>query len=139
MTAVAAALRPLWWLATGVVASTAAAAWAGEAGAPGFAVALAVLGVAAVVLAGRAHRRSAGPVAAAALWLAAGLALGGWRGLESRRAELDLAARMAAEPEAALRVEAIVREGWSATRWGFRTRVAVLAARRDEVAQAHQY
>jgi hypothetical protein len=63
------------------------------------------------------------------LWLLAGLALGGGRGIDATSERLAIAELAATDDAAALRIEVTVREGWEASRWGWRTTVAVDEAR----------
>lgn len=122
----ASVLRPLWLL-TGGCAAAAAMALASPAAPPAAAWSLMSLGVATVVLALARHPRT--PL----LWLLAGLALGGARGLDARADQLVLAGWLGDREETvALRVEVRVREAWSPARWGRRSRVEVLEASRGE-------
>jgi len=81
--------------------------------------ALAAGGLAAAFVAARAGftRR------AAILWLVAGVALGAASGLVSRSAQLRTAAAIASRPDAVVRFRGRIESGWTASRWGFRTRV----------------
>lgn len=62
------------------------------------------------------------------LLLIAGIALGGWRGLQETRRCGALDALLENPSPVALRVNMTVLEGWSASRWGHTTRVRVLGA-----------
>ncbi|RLE24944.1 MAG: hypothetical protein DRJ65_08930, partial [Acidobacteria bacterium] len=57
--------------------------------------------------------------------LIAGLALGGWRGIEESRHRIDLDVLLENPSPAALRVNMTLLEGWSTGRWGHTTRVRV--------------
>ena len=119
------ALRPLWWLATGATLG---------------AVAAIAADVALPAVVGRLLIGTGAAAAAAALavprwwplWLLAGLALGGGRGVDATSERLAIAELAATDGAAALRIEVNVREGWEASRWGWRTTVAVDEARHRE-------
>ena len=123
--AVRRALRPLWWLATGATLG---------------AVAAIAADVALPAVVGRLLIGTGAAAAAAALavprwwplWLLAGLALGGGRGVGATSERLAIAELAATDDAAALRIEVNVREGWEASRWGWRTTVAVDEARHRE-------
>jgi competence protein ComEC len=123
--AVRRALRPLWWLATGATLG---------------AVAAIAADVALPAVVGRLLIGTGAAAAAAALavprwwplWLLAGLALGGGRGVDATSERLAIAELAATDGAAALRIEVNVREGWEASRWGWRTTVAVDEARHRE-------
>jgi DNA internalization-related competence protein ComEC/Rec2 len=81
-----------------------------------------VLGAAAALAALR-HGSGSGPT----LWFLAGLAIVGGRGLDGAADRLVFA-RLAADDTVSLRARVAVVDGWSDSRWGFRTRVRVLEA-----------
>ena len=115
------ALRPLWWLSTGAAVGVAAALAGGAALPAAIGWTLVGAGAAAAVAALLVPRWWP-------LWLLAGLALGGGR-CSLADAERHLIAGLAASGDAALRIEATVREGWEPSRWGRRTTVSVGNAR----------
>jgi len=121
------ALRPLWFLGLASAAGALAAAVAVRPGPPAVAWALLGLGLAVVAraLTGSSRR-------SAVLWLAAGLALGGGRGLQERADRLALEAAFGASEHLASRITATIREGWSPSRWGWRTTVTVHSATAGE-------
>ena len=57
--------------------------------------------------------------------LIAGLALGGWRGIEETRRRIDLDVLVENPSPVALRVDMTILEGWSTSRWGHTTKVRV--------------
>ncbi len=119
------ALNPLWWFALSVAAAAAAASPLVFSRPTLLPPALAVVGVAATIAALFTNNRRR-----LMLLILAGLSLGGWRGLEQagRRCEYDHLVR--ADPPAAVRVEAVILEGWTRSRWGITTRVRVKGAQR---------
>jgi competence protein ComEC len=56
------------------------------------------------------------------LWLLAGLALITGRGLDARADYIFLEKRLTSDGETAVRARLVVAEGWTRSRWGFRTR-----------------
>ena len=119
------ALRPLWWLATGATLGAVAA----------IAADVALPAVVGRVLIGTGAAAAAAALAVPRwwpLWLLAGLALGGGRGVDATSERLAIAELAATDGAAALRIEVTVREGWEASRWGWRTTVAVDEARHRE-------
>ena len=120
------ALQPLWSMSGGA-AVAATVTWWVEVPGPGWVqVVLVLLGagalVAALVRTSR-HRRSSAVV----LWFAAGLALVGGRGLGSAVDRLSWES-LASSPDTAVRARVVVTEGWTASRWGRRSRIKILAA-----------
>jgi competence protein ComEC len=112
------ALRPLWMLATGAVAGI---VWTRSVVQPGaLHGVLILLGISAVV-AGVAGRRRRPWM----IWLLAGLALAGGRGLQATGDRLELEERVASVSNLALRLEATVKDGWSRSRWGWQTRAVI--------------
>jgi len=109
------ALRPLWMLTTGVTAGCGVMIAGVTPGAAPLAWCLLALGTLALWL---ALGRRGGWV----LWLAAGLALGGARG-DVARAERTALDRTIRRPDAVARATMTVVEGWSKSRWGWRSRV----------------
>jgi len=118
-----AALRPLWWFTSGVVAAAALASLASDAGSGPLRWALLALGGLAILLALTCHPRTTWPV-----WLAAGLALAGGRALDVRLEQLRLEEIRMASPEMAVRARVMVSEGWVDSRWGWRCQVRVRSA-----------
>jgi competence protein ComEC len=114
------ALRPLWMLATGVVAGTIWARSVTQPGSGSLHGVLILLGIAAAV-AGTAGRRRCPWL----IWLLAGLALAGGRGLQAAGDRLALEERVATVSNLALRIEATVKDGWSQARWGWQAQVVV--------------
>ncbi len=124
MTRDADALRPLWWLTTGIVLAAAGGFLCVDTG-PSWLrwLLLGLAGAAAWAALGRRHGRGA-----AALWLSVGLAAGGFSSLTHRAGTIDAARRLATLDNAAVRVKATVTTGWTSARWGHRTHVVVREA-----------
>lgn len=120
------ALRPLWMLTSGGAVAAAATVAVAEPGPPWLPPLAAALGVAALLAA-----LARGSESGAALWFLAGLAIVGGRGLEGAAGRLALA-RLAADETATVRARVVIDDGWSDSRWGFRTRVRVLEASHRE-------
>jgi len=116
------ALRPLWLLATGAACGAVATTLTPIAGPAWLHLLLLATGG---ILAIEAFRR--GRRASPALWLLAGFALVGGRGLDAAGARLHFE-RYAAGGESVIRARVVVIEGWTDGRWGRRSRVGVLAA-----------
>ncbi len=119
-----AVLGPLWSLALGVALGAAGALGCVNPGPSWLHWLGAVLGVGAAATAARYGFSRPALV----LWILAGLALGGARGLSSRARALELV-RDAERPGIVLRIDATVTSGWEAARWGSRARVALHGAR----------
>jgi competence protein ComEC len=118
-------LDPLWWLAAGAVAAIVLSLGPAAALSPALPRILAVGGGGAVALALAVRDRRR-----VLLLALAGLALGGWRGLEQVASSHRLDALMHAEPPAAVRVTVRVLTGWRPTQWGSAAGVRVVDARR---------
>jgi len=118
------ALRPLWWLTTGIVVAAAGALLAVYTGPAWLRWLLLILGVASVWAALKPRRGRKATV----LWLAAGVAVGGFSALSHQTAAIDTARRLSALDNAALRVQATVMTGWTKAHWGRRAHVAVSRA-----------
>lgn len=116
------ALRPLWMLVGGAALGAAATLYAAEPGPAWMRTLTVVLGAAAALAALRQGSGS-GP----ALWFLAGLAIVGGRGLDGAADRLAFT-HLAADDTVSLRARVAVVDGWSDSRWGFRTRVRVLEA-----------
>lgn len=114
-------LRPLWLWATGITAAILACRFVDATGPCWLHWSLVILGAAGTSAA--IARRWDAPV----IFLLAGLALGGGRGLEdqSRRARLT---ELIERPEVNLRIQATVSDGWTQSRWGARTRILCTSA-----------
>jgi competence protein ComEC len=115
-------VRPLWGLATGVAIGSAGAFFSPVTGSTGWYWGVGVAGVCLALLGARARH-------AAVWWVAAGVLLGLARGLPARAAAL-VVDRLSQEDAAAIRVTAVVTDGWRPTRWGLRTNVRVESASR---------
>ncbi len=115
------ALDPLLALSGGVVTAAILGRFVTWTGPGWIRIALLAAGVTAGILAVRCHpgRR------AVALWLLAGLALGGGRSLGARTDELALGRRLDSAADTVVRIRATVRQGWLPTRWGRRTTVRI--------------
>ncbi len=111
------ALRPLWLLTTGASLAAAASIVASQPGPSWLRLALSLCGFAAVGAA-LSRRSRAGGV----LWLCAGLALVGGRGLAVRESFLACEARALGGDGTVVRARVTVIEGWSPSRWGWRAR-----------------
>jgi len=111
------ALRPLWRLTTGAALAAAASAAVAWPGPHWLTLALTLFGAAAcaAALIPKSRPRSS-------LWLLAGLALVGGRGLAARADLLAYEALASTSGSAAVRARAVVVEGWSPSRWGWRAR-----------------
>ena len=115
------ALRPMWMLATGSVIGALAATSATSPVEPAASSSLLAIGCAAAVAALGFPRLWP-------LWLVAGLALAGGRGLQTEAPLLELERIAASEEGAALRVAVRLVTGWEPTRWGWRAAVRVRTA-----------
>ncbi len=120
------ALRPLWLLTTGAVLAATAAALTPSPGPRYLAVLLTACGALGVIAA-LAGSSSRGPAATGALWLMAGLALVGGRGLDAAADRRHLENQVIGA-DTAIRVRVVVLESWTTERWGLRTRVRVLSS-----------
>jgi competence protein ComEC len=118
------ALRPLWLLTTGAAIGALCSTLTTVEAPRWLPPLLFVFGVVAIALALRWRRR-----ARFELWLFAGLALVCGRGLAQTPDTLALQ-RMIADGESTVRAEVVIIEGWTDSRWGHRTRGAVLKAAR---------
>jgi competence protein ComEC len=116
------ALRPLWMLATGAVLGAFLGTTSGLS--PGLGALAVAVGAAAIAGALAAPRRWP-------LWLLAGLAIAGGRGLEIANQRSQLAAVTELGDAAALRVTATVHDGWVPTRWGRQATITVASALHD--------
>ena len=116
------ALRPLWLLTTGAAIGAASSTLTTVEAPRWLPPLLLVVGVAAAAL---ALRWRGG--ARSELWLLAGLALVGGRGLGQTPDALALQ-RMIADGESTVRAKVVIIEGWTDSRWGRRTRAVVLQA-----------
>ncbi len=116
------ALRPLWLLTGGALIGALFAVVPLRTPAPWAAHLLIILGAAATMTA-----LFRGPQRTVVLWAMAGLALAGGRGLgaAAERAELQ---RLMNEPGTDVRVRMVVQDGWSKSRWGWRSQLTVLQA-----------
>jgi competence protein ComEC len=120
--AAARALRPLWMLTTGAAVAAVATALTPVSGPSWLHFLLLATGGILLIEAFRRGRR-----APAALWLLAGFALVGGRGLDAAGDRLFFE-QQAADGESVIRARVVVIEGWTDGRWGHRTRVGVLDA-----------
>jgi len=116
------ALRPLWMLTTGAAVSAVAAALTPVAGPAWLHLLLLATGG---ILAIECFRR--GRRAPAALWLLAGIALVGGRGLDAAGDRLFFEQHVIGG-EAVVRARVALIEGWTDGRWGRRSRVRVIDA-----------
>lgn len=121
------ALRPLWMLATGSAIGALGTALTTVEPRSWLPPAVVVVGLAAAGLALHWRRRGR----SAELWLLAGLALVGGRGLFDVGENLQLR-RLIDDGESMIRARVVIVEGWSPSRWGQRTRVSILTARHQE-------
>ncbi len=130
------ALRPLWSLATGVVAG---AIWAHscQPPEPWWSWLLLILALTAMAIA-VVGRTSARPdrQKAFVVWFLAGLALAGGRALPVRAEHLARAKRMTVNSPVALRLRATIRSGWVARRWGWESLVRIQSATHRDQALA---
>ncbi|MFV2073363.1 MAG: ComEC/Rec2 family competence protein [Thermoanaerobaculales bacterium] len=120
-----AALRPLWLLTSGAALGAIVTLPVIHTGPSWVHWSLQLLGAGAFIA---ALRR--GQCAPAALWLLAGIALVGGRGLGTRADDLTLDRRLADARDLTVRAEVVITQGWTDSRWGRRTRVRVLHATR---------
>lgn len=111
------ALRPLWLLTTGAALAAAASTAVARPGPFWLRLTFFILGAASLAAALSRRSRTRG-----ILWLLAGLALVGGRGLAARADLQAYEAQVATGGSAAVRVRAVVVEGWSPSRWGWRAR-----------------
>jgi competence protein ComEC len=116
------ALRPLWLLTTGATVGALCSALTTLEPPSWLPSLLLFVGLAAVAIALRWRRRAPN-----VLWLLAGLALVGGRGLGQTGEILHLQ-RLIADGEQIVRAELVIIEGWNDARWGFRTQARVLTS-----------
>ena len=120
------ALRPLWLLTTGAALGALISTITIVEPPPWLPTLLVILGLAATVFALRSRSR-----ARHGMWLLAGLALVGGRGLGQTDETLHLQ-RLIANGEISVRAQLVIIEGWNEARWGRRTRAQVLTSRQDD-------
>ena len=113
------ALRPLWLLTTGAALGALCSTITTVEPPSWLPPLLLIIGLAATVFALRWRSR-----ARYELWLLAGLALVGGRGL-GQTDETLLLQRLIANGEITVRAKLVIIEGWSDARWGHRTQVQV--------------
>ncbi|MDH3813692.1 MAG: DNA internalization-related competence protein ComEC/Rec2 [Acidobacteriota bacterium] len=116
------ALRPLWLLTTGAALGALCSTITTVEPPSWLPPLLLIIGLAATVFALRWRSR-----ARYELWLLAGLALVGGRGLGQTDETLHLQS-LIANGEITVRAKLVVIEGWSDARWGHRTQVQVVSA-----------
>jgi len=116
------ALRPLWLLTTGAALGALGSTITTVEPPPWLPMLFLILGLVATVFALRSQSR-----ARYGLWLLAGLALVGGRGLGQTDEGLHLQ-RVIANGEITVRAQLVIIEGWSDARWGRRTRTQVLTS-----------
>ena len=122
------ALRPLWLLTTGAALGALCSTITTVEPPPWLPPLLLLIGLVATVFALRSRSR-----ARFELWLLAGLALVGGRGLGQTDETLHLQ-RLITNGEITVRARLVIIEGWSDSRWGYRTRAQVVTASQgDEV------
>lgn len=119
------ALAPLWAFVLGLISGAALGLTAAVPGPTPLRWLLGTMGAAAAVAA-LGHR---GLRRAVALWLLAGLALGGGRGLAAAVSRHRVA-RLAADRDAAIRIRATLATGWTRSRWGMRAEAVLAGASR---------
>lgn len=115
------AVRPLWLMTTAAAIAAAATSRINEAAAHHLEWALLLAGAAALWAALSRGRNSP-----AILWFTAGLALVGGRGLDTAGERLSWQ-RLVADDSKVVRARVVVVEGWTESRWGWRTRARVVA------------
>lgn len=121
------ALRPLWAMTIGALAGSGAAMVLPNSGPGWLHLVLILTGIAFMV--GALRRGRSAPVA---LWLIGGLALVGGHGLSVADGRHQLAEMIDLEDSVWVRAQMVVTEGWTRGRWGWRSRIRVLEARRQD-------
>ena len=119
------ALAPLWTLTLTATVAATATWWAPSAGPVWLRRVLLLSGLLCLGWALARGRR-----AATVLWLIAGLAIIGGRGLEQQAGRLELDRLIHGDEPVAIRARVVIREGWAEGRWGRRARVGVRSATR---------
>lgn len=123
----AVALRPLWCLTLGAAAGAGAAAAVTATGPIWLCIGAAALG--AIAFTGAVARGRTTPAFG---WIAAGFLLAGGHGFFQNADRSEIEALVNAENASWLRTRLAVTQGWTQGRWGWRTRVKVLDARRQD-------
>ncbi len=115
-----ASLDPLWSFVVGIVSAIGLVIVSKISAPPVIIVTLGVAGALAMLAGFHTDGRRR-----ALLLLMAGIAIGGWRGMEETKRQGTLDALLESPSPIALRVHMTVLEGWSPSRWGQTTRVRV--------------
>ena len=125
------ALRPLWSMFGGAVIGATATWWVTAPGPTWAQPALMLLGVSALAAALFRMSRKVGTFSSL-LWIAAGLALVGGRGLGVAADRMSWQ-NLVSYPGSMVRARIVVTEGWTDSRWGQRSRISVLDAENQEL------